>query len=216
MRALLKLSKGAFSGGPPLPILAPGRSDDDFLETGMIRSLILAGAAATLAACATSTPYGPATGARGYGFSEQQIEQNRYRITFRGNSSTARETVENSLLYRAAELTVQNGYDYFVVVENDTEAKRSYTGSSYPAFYGRYGYGYPFHRSHYAFPYYAYGFGWGYPYDSYAREITRYSAVAFVTMHRGNKPEDNPQAFTAREVMRNLGPLVLGEQAAGY
>ena len=46
---------------------------------------------------------------RGYGFSEQRIEDDRYRITFRGNSSTSRETVENSLLYRAAELTVQTG-----------------------------------------------------------------------------------------------------------
>ncbi len=184
----------------------------------MIRLLTIGGVALLMAACATSTPYGPATGSRGYGFSEQQIEQGRYRITFRGNSSTARETVENSLLYRAAELTVQNGYDYFVVVENDTEAKTSYSESYYPAFYGRYGYGYPFHRSYYAFPYYAYGFGWGYPYEGYTREITRYSAVAFVTMHHGEKPQDNPRAFDAREVMKNLGPVVLGDQpaAAGY
>ncbi len=184
----------------------------------MIRFLILGGAALAMAACTTSTPYGPAASSRGFGFSEQQIEQGRYRITFRGNSSTARETVENSLLYRAAELSVQGGYDYFVVIENDTEARTSYSGSSYPAFYGRYGYGYPFHRSRYAFPYYAYGFGWGYPYDSYQREITRYSAVAFVTMHKGPKPQDNPQAFSARDVIDNLGPVVLGDQpaSAGY
>ena len=181
----------------------------------MIRILTIGGAALLMAACVTSTPYGPAEGGRGYGFSEQQIEDGRYRITFRGNSSTARETVENSLLFRAAELTVQGGYDYFVVVENETEAKTSYSGSAYPAFYGRYGYGHPFHRARYAFPYYAYGFGWGYPYDSYAREITRYSAVAFVTMHRGEKPADNSQAFSAREVMKNLGPVVLGDQPAG-
>jgi len=187
----------------------------------MIRTLTFGGAALLLAACATATPYGPAEAGGGYGFSEQQIEQDRFRITFRGNSSTARETVENSLLYRSAELTVQQGYDYFIVVENDTEARKSYSGSSYPAFYGRYGYGYPFHRGnfgHHAFPYYAYGFGWGYPHDSYSREITRYSAVAFVSMHEGAKPGDNPQAFDAREVMQNLGPYVLGEQpaSAGY
>lgn len=164
-----------------------------------------------LAACSTATPYGPASQGGGYGFSEQKIEDNRFRINFRGNSLTSRETVENSLLYRAAELTVQQGYDHFIVVENDTEARTTYSGSSYPAFYGRYGYGYPFHRPHYSFPYYAYGFGWGYPYDSYVREITRYSAVAFVTMHSGAKPDDEPNAFDAREVMANLGPYVLGE-----
>lgn len=183
----------------------------------MMRLLALGGAL-LLAACATSTPYGPATQGGGYGFSEQQIEENRFRITFRGNSSTARETVENSLLYRAAELTVERGYDYFIVVERDTEAQTSYRGSSYPAFYGRYGFGHPFHHPYYAFPYYAYGFGWGYPYDTYAREIRRYSAVAFITMYQGEKPEDNPRAFNAREVLRNLGPIVLGDQPArtGY
>ena len=180
----------------------------------MLKNLIMGAATVLLAACATATPYGPASEGGGYGFSEQQVEQNRFRITFRGNSVTNRETVENALLYRAAELTVQQGFDHFVVVENDTEARTSYTGSSQPAFYGRYGYGYPFHHPGYAFPYYAYGFGWGYPYDSYTREITRYSAVAFVTMHEGSKSDANPRAFDAREVMANLGPVVLGEQPA--
>ena len=185
----------------------------------MFRCFTVGAAALLLAACATATPYGPAAEGGGYGFSEQQIEQNRFRITFRGNSVTSRETVENALLFRAAELTVQQGFDHFIVVENETEARRSYRGTAYPAFYGRYGYGHPFHRPFHGFPYYAYGFGWGYPYDSYTREITRYSAVAFVTMHEGPKPGDNPQAFDAREVMDNLRPHVFGEQqpaSTGY
>lgn len=168
-----------------------------------------------IAACATATPYGPADRS-GYGFSEQRIEQGRFRITFRGNSSTPRETVENSLLYRAAELTVDQGFDYFVVEENDTEARTTLSTSGGPAFYGRYGFGQRFYRPYYAFPYYAYGWGWGAPYDSYTREITRYSAVAYVTMHRGDKPEENPRAFNARDVIDNLGPVVLGEPEAGY
>lgn len=180
----------------------------------MIRHIALAAiAAAGLAACATSTPYQPAADGRGYGFSEQKIEENRYRITFRGNSSTTREMVENALLYRAAELTVQNGYNYFIVVENDTEEKKSYSTSTDPAFFGRYAYGYP-GPGYYSFPYYAYGFGWGYPYDSYTREYTRYSAMAFVTMHKGQKPADNPQAFDARDVIEHLGPLVLSPPAS--
>ena len=73
----------------------------------MFRLLTLAAAALLIAACATSTPYGPAENGKGYGFSDQRIESNRYRITFRGNSVTSRETVENALLYRAAELTVE-------------------------------------------------------------------------------------------------------------
>ncbi len=183
----------------------------------MSMKLILSGAAAlALAACATSTPYAPAEREGGYGFAEQRIEDNRYRVTFRGNSSTSREAVENFLLFRAAELTVENGYDHFIVVENDTETRRSFStsGAAFggPAFFGRYGYGFP--GRYYAFPYYAYGFGWGAPYyDSYTREITRYSAVAFITMHRGEKPMDNPQAFDARDVMTNLRPIVLTSDA---
>ena len=176
-----------------------------------------------LAACATSTPYAPAESERGYGFSEQRIENNRYRIMFRGNSSTTRETVENFLLFRAAELTLINDFDHFVVVESDTEARRSYssTGSLYggPAFFGRSGFGGRGFggrgfRGGYGFPYYAYGFGWGSPYQGgITREITRYSAVAFITMHKGPKSEGNSQAFDARDVSENLRPLVLGPES---
>lgn len=132
------------------------------------RMIFTAALAVMLAACATSTPYVAATGDNGYGFSEQRIEENRYRIMFRGNSSTTRETVENFLLYRAAELTLINDFDYFVVVEGDTEARTSYstTGDPFfggPAFFGRYGYGgrgfggRGFGRGFrgYGFPYYA-------------------------------------------------------------
>lgn len=167
-----------------------------------------------LAACATSTPYGPATAKNPYGFSDQKIEDNRYRIVFRGNSSTEREAVETYLLYRAAELTLQSGFDYFVVTEQDTEESRRYTSTGNPAFFGRYYYGYGPYCC--AFPYYAYGFGWGSPYDSgfETREITRYSAIAFITMHKGPKPTDDPQAFDARSVVENLRSYVIAQPPA--
>jgi hypothetical protein len=185
----------------------------------MNRALWLAALAAfSVTACATnSTPYGPATSKSPYGFTDQKIEDNRYRIVFRGNSSTERETVETYLLYRAAELTLQNGFDYFVVTEQDTEANRRYSTTGNPAFFGRYGYGF---GPYSAFPYYAYGWGWGAPYgpgfgpDFNTREITRYSAVAFVSMFKGRKPADDPQAFDARSVVENLRAYVVAPPPA--
>lgn len=176
----------------------------------MRKSALLIFALAALSACATSTPYGPAAEGGGYGFSEQQIESDRYRVTFSGNSSTTRETVENFLLYRAAELTAERGFDYFTMLESDTEQKTTYsTTSYYPAFYGRYSYITDPRRAYYHFPYYAYGFGWGYPYDSYTREINRYTAIAFIKMHKGEKPKGDPHVFDAREVIENLRSYVL-------
>jgi hypothetical protein len=173
-------------------------------------------AALSLAACATSTPYGPATSKNPYGFTDQKIEDGRYRIVFRGNSSTNRETVETYLLYRAAELTIENGFDYFVVTEQDTETSRRYSTTANPAFFGRYYYGYGPYCC--AFPYYAYGWGWGAPFgpdlDYSTREITRYSAVAFIKMFKGQKPADDPQAFDARSVVENLRAYVVAPPAS--
>ena len=86
----------------------------------MRRVLITLASLAVLGGCATPTPYQAADEA-GRGFTETRIESNRYRISFEGNSLTDRETVETYLLYRAAELTVESGYDYFTVVNRATD-----------------------------------------------------------------------------------------------
>ncbi|WP_395646572.1 CC0125/CC1285 family lipoprotein [Terricaulis sp.] len=161
-----------------------------------MRSLLLAVAALGLAACATSTPYQPASDGR-YGFEEQQIEANRVRITFRGNSITDRETVESYLLYRAAEVTLEHGKDYFVLVTRDTEEHSRLEGTSFPDR---------------PFRYWGYrpGFGWSRFYDPFwneperYREVTRYEAIAEIAMFNGQKPADNADAYDAREVQANL------------
>ena len=47
-------------------------------------------------------------------------------MTFRGNSATRRETVENFLLLRSAEVTRDAGYAWFAFDTRDTEAKTTY------------------------------------------------------------------------------------------
>jgi len=172
----------------------------------MLKKTILTVFVATaLAGCATINPYHPAKSASDTGFSEQQLDDNRYRVTFRGDSTTSREDVEDYLLYRAAELTVEKGHDYFIMAEQDTEAKTSLRTVRRAPFYGRYAH--PFYDPYYSFPYYAYGFDWGYPHDADIYQTTRYSAEAYIALYSGKKPEDNPRAFNARSVMQNIGPV---------
>jgi hypothetical protein len=149
--------------------------------------------AALLAACATATPYQPAH--RGEGYSDQKLESNRFRIGFAGNSLTPRQTVENYLLYRAAELTLANGYDYFVLADHSTEAQKEYSQSvsAYGGF-GRYGW----------YPASMIGIGTVFPITS----TTEYVAQADVLMMKGRKPKGDLKAFDAREVKENLEPSI--------
>jgi len=162
-----------------------------------MRTLVLAAAVGLLSACATATPYQPATSR--YGFEEQRIESNRVRITFRGNSATERETVETYLLYRAAEVTLESGHDYFIVANRDTEERTRLQGTG--PYRPRFGFDYW---------YYSRARGWSPWYDPFwdspqsYREVTRYEAVAEIAMFSGSKPADNPDAFDAREVQANL------------
>ena len=177
--------------------------------------LIAAAALAVgLTACETATPYQPlakGTHVSG-GFSDQRLDADHYRITFSGNDVTSRSVVENDLLYRAADLTVKAGYDWFETVDHHTDTKTSAYTTGFGPGYGPWGYG--------AFdPYWSfwgpgYGFrhGWGGPFwgSSFDTEtVQRFSATAEIQMGHGPKPK-SPRAFDAHEVMTNLGPhLVL-------
>lgn len=69
-----------------------------------------------LAACVAPTPYMPADPATGTGFSEIRIEDNRFEVRFIGNSATPPEVVQRYMLFRAAELTLSTGNDWFRIV----------------------------------------------------------------------------------------------------
>jgi opacity protein-like surface antigen len=202
-----------------------------------MKRLLIAGAlaaATALSACATATPYQPARlTSRGpvNGFSEAPLTQNRWRVTFSGNTLTSREQVEDALLLRAAELTLQQGFDHFTAVNRATERDVRYSVS--PGFSSSFGYGGGFGYSRFGgYPYWgpswrAYGprFGWrpygyygrfgsafGFGYDPFfndvdVREIDRYEASAEIVMGRGAGPSGS-QAFNAREVFANLSPRI--------
>ncbi|MDB2437936.1 hypothetical protein N9W89_04425 [Hellea sp.] len=197
-----------------------------------LRHLLMAASALILASCATSTPYQPASELGAYdGFSQTMIENDRARVTFAGNSVTERETVENYLLYRAAEIATERGFEYFTLVERDTEKNtrlRSTGSSLYDPYFGysfyrpRFGWssgfgysdfgGFNGRRGGRGFGHRGFGFGSGFAGDPFfnnydVREITKYRATAEVKFGRGTKP-GNDNAFSAREVLENLGPTI--------
>ncbi len=185
---------------------------------GMLRytwMMLLMAIGVLLATCATPTPYQPVSGR--YGYSNQLIETGRYKVSFSGNSLTKRETVEIYLLYRAAEITLQTGNDYFVVTERDTDEEITYRASYgfYP--YSDFYYSMYFHGGHrHLYPYYGYGYGYGFGYDDfYSRPITRYTASVDIVTYQGEKPREDPAAYDARDVVRSLGPSVVRPEQTG-
>lgn len=193
-------------------------------KTAFRHALLCAGAA-LLAACATATPYQPASEPGAFdGFSQQMIESDRARITFAGNSVTNRDTVENYMLYRAAEIAVERGFDWFELQERDTEAKTRVRVSSglsagYDPYFGysffrpRHGWSNPYRFSRFNGFRHRRGFGFGGFNDPFfndvdIHEITKYRANAEVRFGNGPKPAERSNAFDARSVIENLGPTI--------
>ncbi len=186
-------------------------------------------ALALLGACATATPYQAALDTD-RGFSEQQIEANRFQVQFAGNSLTDRKTVETYLLYRAAELTKTNGFDYFRVVRRDTDAESRVVpvgGTGYSPFYNHFYCDYryfgpraayfrdPYRRAFYPGPSYYSRYGyydpfWGGPAEY--RELTSYVASAEIVMSKGAKPDD-VAVFEADQVIFNLSGQIVRPEA---
>lgn len=165
----------------------------------------------TLSGCAAPTPYQPADP---YGFSEQQLEDDRYRIRFRGNAQTEREVVENYLLYRAAELTLAKGYDYFLLADRsiDADTRYVYTLSAYPSYGYFHVYPHQRHRHQHRRLHRSLFFE---PSIEAAWPITRFEAVATIKLANGEPPADRVDAFNAAELTRHLEPLLKRPDSGG-
>lgn len=188
-------------------------------KTRLARALLAATTTLAISACATETTYRPATGS-GFaraGYSDLQIEPDRYVVTFSGNSYTSRETVERYLLFRAAELTLSRGYDSFVLVEKETDRQTRTYATPRPG-YGGLGYG-AFGGWGPSWRYRGRGFGWrswspfyGDPFWDRGvdvRTVDKFEATAEIVLSRGPKPTGNVRAFDAHTVVDSIGPSVV-------
>jgi hypothetical protein len=179
--------------------------------------LAFAASMVAIAGCATSTstPYQPLSSANRIsgGYSDERLSENRFRVSFAGNALTSREQVESYLLFRAAELTIEQGRTWFViedrVVEHEVERSARRDPIYDPWFGTYYGYWRPYWR------YYGPG-GWRawYPYYGHSfwtdhvdiREVDRFEAIAEIRLGDGPMPNGNLRAFDAREVVDRIGP----------
>lgn len=184
------------------------------------RGRLLAGlglaTALALSACTTATPYQPISAASPSqgGYYEERTGTDRWQVSFAGNTLTSRETVEGYLLYRAAELTLEQGRDWFEILEREVERevrRETYRDPFYDPWWG-----YPSWRPYWR--YYDPRLGWRYWYPGYGdpfwagrpetRTVERYEVHADIVLHSGAKPAGNGRTFDAREVIQMLGPRI--------
>ncbi|EJG0889455.1 hypothetical protein HJ078_22605 [Vibrio parahaemolyticus] len=87
-----------------------------------MKKIIALAIVVALSGCATA--YQP-QGLSG-GFSSTQLDNNVFAITFKGNAFTSRETANDFALLRSAEISLENGCKYFVILDGQ---QYSQTGS---------------------------------------------------------------------------------------
>lgn len=162
------------------------------------RTLAVAAAIVVLAGCETPATYHPMEPNTRTGYTDEQLAANRFRVTFTGNSVTHRETVENYLLLRSAEVTLKAGYRWFMFDTRDTEAKTTYHSDfmGWPGWRGR---GWYWHS-------WPYG-GWGMGGDMTSRPITRYEAFAEIVLLTDDQAKNEPRAMNAQDVLDHIGPM---------
>lgn len=156
----------------------------------------------TLSACATPTPYGK-YGLLG-GYTDARIDDNTFSISVDTNGFTSQQTTSMQALYRAAELTIENGFDYYFIASNATNSTS--TAMAMPG------------SSISNTTINAYGS------TAYARTNTTSIPIAAIPVvfpnstliiktFKGVKPEGATNAYDARTVIKYLGPQIGVEQS---
>lgn len=79
-----------------------------------MRSFICLLAAVLLASCATG--YQPSNGSTGY--SDTQLQADTFKVKFAGNSGTSHGWASDMVLIRSAQLALEHGFAYFVIVDS--------------------------------------------------------------------------------------------------
>ncbi len=144
----------------------------------------LAALASLVAACAAPTPFQQAERDGGDGYRVERTEQDHFRIAFYGNSSTSLRQVEDYLAYLAAQVTLRNGADYFIIANDKSDRTTSYA-----------------YLDSYRDPYLQCCHWRGVTYHEY-------EASADIVIRQGAVPPDDPAAHDARGIVEELASRI--------
>ena len=160
--------------------------------------ILMATALLGLSACVSQpAPYAPKTPGTSTGYTDEQLTSDRYRVTFTGNSATDRQRVEDYLLLRAAQVTVNAGHNWFLFDTRSTQARTTYM-STFTGWPGWHGYGWYWHS-----------WAWGPPYAATSRPITRYQAYAEIVLLTDAQASKETHAINAHEIIQHLEPAAV-------
>lgn len=127
------------------------------------------------------------------GYSEVKLNTDTFKVIYEGYSS------EPLVFYRAAEVTLKNGQDYFEVISDKGEHDEPL---NLPIYTSSVSGGLIRDSANY---------GGGVIFDSFIEtksRLTSRNVSMFIKMHKGQKPEYNYAAYNAREILDNLKPLI--------
>jgi len=144
-----------------------------------------------LSACGGGSFYQPL----GYsgGYTDTRLDANTLRVTYRGNFTMPQETVQNYLIYRCAQLTVQYDYDYFVIISTSSRpVVSSYTSPSVINTYRERG-----EKNSYSIVT-----------PGQTSYFSKEIANAVIKLYKGIKPAGLANAFSAKEVLRYMKPAI--------
>lgn len=166
-----------------------------------VRAYFALGLVFALVGCAT--PYQP----QGYtgGFTELQLAENVWRVSFFGNAYTHSQRAENLSLLRCAEITLATGYEYFGLA--DSKSGNEYSTSTSPAT------SYTTGNAYFAGNY-AYGSATTQTYGGQTTVIAKPSTTNTIVMFK-QKPDNAGMVFDAKFICQSVGSrygIVCGEK----
>lgn len=166
----------------------------------MRRSLIALPSLLLVATTGCFTSYRAATlNSDGVGYGETRVKPTVWSVYYQGSPYSDRDWVEAALLYRAAELVLENGFDSFILLDTNTSSRtKSFRfGGGSTSSVTRVGNEVQIHETRQP--------------GSTVNQVA-FRARALIQGTRGAVREDDLSAFDARETLRLLKPRIENPQ----